>query len=190
MTSDAKIGLLLGLVVIVIIAFLINGLPSLLNSASSEGVVKTSIASYGTPSVGLSDKADQAVKAINDLTEPAQNYRDIRYTTVLPANAAAEVSNAETQTARNNNEREKSVAAEALSKVRTFADKNLSDNKKSSTKKIPSEYTVRNGDSLWQIASVFLGDGERYYEIVELNRDIIYDAEDISVGMCLKLPRR
>ncbi len=179
MTSDAKIGLLLGLVVIVIIAFLINGLPSLLNSASSDGVVKTSIASYRTPSVGLSDKADRAVKAINDLTEPAQNYRDVRYTTVLPANAVADV----------NNERKKSVAASLLSKVRTFADKNLS-SIKSSTKKISSEYTIRSGDSLWQIASVFLGDGERYYEIVELNRDIIYDAEDISVGMCLKLPRR
>ncbi len=179
MTSDAKIGLLLGLVVIVIIAFLINGLPSLLNSAPSEGVVKTSIVNYRTPSVGLSDKADRAVKAINDLTEPAQNYRDVRYTTVLPASAAAGV----------NNERKKSVTAGVLNKVRTFADKNLS-HSKSSTKKIPSEYTVRSGDSLWKIASMFLGDGERYYEIVELNRDIIYDAEDISVGMCLKLPRR
>ncbi len=186
MTSDAKIGLLLGLVVIVIIAFLINGLPSLLNSASSEGVIKTSIASYKTPSVGLSDKADQAVKAIKNLTVPAGNYRDVRYTAVLPA---AGVSNAETKPARNNNERKKSVAAGLLSKARTFADKNLS-HIKSSTKKIPSEYTVRSGDSLWQIASVFLGDGERYYEIVELNRDIIYDAEDISVGMSLKLPRR
>ncbi len=179
MTSDAKIGLLLGLVVIVIIAFLINGLPSLLNSASSEGVVKTSIVGYKTASVGLSDKADQAVKAINDLTGPARSYRDVRYTAVLPASAAAGV----------NNERKKSAAAGLLNKVRTFADKNLS-SIKSSTKKIPSEYTVRSGDSLWQIASVFLGDGERYYEIVELNRDIIYDAEDISVGMCLKLPRR
>ena len=189
MTSDAKIGLLLGLIVIVIIAFLINGLPSLLNSAPSDGVIKTSIASYKTPSVGLSDKADRAVKAISDLTEPAQNYRDVRYSTALPANAIAGVSNAEKQNARNNNERKKSVAAGLLTKVRTFADKNLS-SVKSFTKKIPSEYTVRNGDSLWQIASVFLGDGERYYEIVELNADIIYDAEDISVGMCLKLPRR
>jgi len=185
MTSDAKIGLLLGLVVIVIIAFLINGLPSLLNSASADGVVKTSIVGYKTASVGLSDKAAQAVKAIKDLTEPAPNYRDVRYTAVLPAG----VSNAETKPARNSNEGKKSAAERLLSKVRTFADKNLS-SIKSSTKKIPSEYTVRNGDSLWQIASVFLGDGERYYEIVELNRDIIYDAEDISVGMCLKLPRR
>ncbi len=189
MTSDAKIGLLLGLVVIVIIAFLINGLPSLLNSAHSEGVVKTSIASYGTASVGLSDKADQAVKAIKDLTEPEQSYREVRYTAVLPASAAGDVSNAKTKPARNSNERKKSVTAGVLNKVRTFADKNLS-NTKIPTKKIPSKYTVRSGDSLWLIASRFLGDGERYYELLELNRDIIYDAEDISVGMSLKLPRR
>ena len=41
MTSDAKIGLLLGLGVIVIIAFLINGLPGLLNSASSDTLLLT-----------------------------------------------------------------------------------------------------------------------------------------------------
>lgn len=189
MTSDAKIGLLLGLVVIVIIAFLINGLPGLLNSGSSEVEVKTSIASYKSPSVGLSDKADKAVKAIKDLTEPAQNYRDVRYTAVLPANASADVSNAERETTQNTNKQKGSVTTGVLSKVRKYAGKNLS-NIKSSRRTIPSEYTVREGDSLWQIASVFLGDGERYYEIVELNRDIIYDAEDISVGMCLKLPRR
>lgn len=178
MTSDAKIGLLLGLGVIIIIAFLINGLPSLLGSDSADDVVKTSITNYTIPSMGLSDKADQAVKAIKDLSPPTQNYRDVRYTAVLPANASADVSKAVTKHGEG-----------FLSKARTFADKKLSKIKRSG-KKIPSEYTVRNGDSLWRIASMFLGDGERYYEIVELNRGIIYDAEDISVGMCLKLPRR
>lgn len=41
MTADAKVGLLLGLFFIVLIAFLINGFPSFLQSAAAEDVVKT-----------------------------------------------------------------------------------------------------------------------------------------------------
>ena len=41
MTADAKVGLLLGLFFIALIAFLINGLPSMLQSAGPEEVVKT-----------------------------------------------------------------------------------------------------------------------------------------------------
>lgn len=48
MTADAKVGLLLGLVFIVIIAFLVNGLPSFLRSAEPEDVVINTI----TPPTG------------------------------------------------------------------------------------------------------------------------------------------
>ena len=41
MTADAKVGLLLGLFFIALIAFLINGLPSMLQSAGPEELVKT-----------------------------------------------------------------------------------------------------------------------------------------------------
>lgn len=43
MTADAKVGLLLGLFFVVLIAFLINGFPSFLQSASAEDVVKTTV---------------------------------------------------------------------------------------------------------------------------------------------------
>lgn len=43
MTADAKVGLLLGLVFIVIIAFLINGLPNFLKAVSPEDVLDTAI---------------------------------------------------------------------------------------------------------------------------------------------------
>ena len=43
MTADAKVGLLLGLVFIVMIAFLINGLPNFLQAASPEDVLDTAI---------------------------------------------------------------------------------------------------------------------------------------------------
>jgi len=47
-------------------------------------------------------------------------------------------------------------------------------------------YTVRRGDSLWDIAERSLGDGARYREIARLNG--IANPSRISVGAVLKLP--
>lgn len=49
-------------------------------------------------------------------------------------------------------------------------------------------YTVVAGDNLWKIASVQLGDGGRWTEIYELNKDIIKAPELIYAGQTLKLP--
>lgn len=56
-------------------------------------------------------------------------------------------------------------------------------------------YTVKAGDSLWAIAEQHLGDGQRYHEIVELNRDrpqpggyTVGQRDGIDPGMVLELP--
>jgi nucleoid-associated protein YgaU len=51
-------------------------------------------------------------------------------------------------------------------------------------------YVVKEGDSLWEIASEQLGDGNRYKEIVKLNSDILSNEDDIQVDMKLKLPAK
>ncbi len=51
-------------------------------------------------------------------------------------------------------------------------------------------YIVKSGDNLWDIALELLGDGTRYQEIVKLNADKIKRANDISIGMKLKIPPR
>ena len=51
-------------------------------------------------------------------------------------------------------------------------------------------YTVKEGDSLYRIAQNLLGDGERYDEIYKVNKDKLSSANDIRVGMKLKLPER
>ena len=57
MTSEAKIGLLLGLVFIFIIAFIINGLPSFWHkSDSGEIAVVTESAADDTAGVGVMNK--------------------------------------------------------------------------------------------------------------------------------------
>jgi nucleoid-associated protein YgaU len=54
----------------------------------------------------------------------------------------------------------------------------------------PTEtYTTRRGDSLWKIAERQLGDGRRYIELVDLNRDALQGRPDfIPVGMKLQVP--
>ncbi|HEY5140445.1 MAG TPA: hypothetical protein VIJ25_14180, partial [Methylococcales bacterium] len=53
MTTDAKIGLLLGLVFIVIIAFVINGLPSFHNNSASNDLTRDYVTGVGNKPVGL-----------------------------------------------------------------------------------------------------------------------------------------
>jgi nucleoid-associated protein YgaU len=51
------------------------------------------------------------------------------------------------------------------------------------------EYTVKRGDSLWRIADRMLGDGARYVEIVDLNRDLLHGRPNfILSGTVLKVP--
>lgn len=51
-----------------------------------------------------------------------------------------------------------------------------------------STYTVKSGDCLWNIAKKYLGDGSRYMEIYNLNRDKIKNPNLIYVGQVLSLP--
>lgn len=50
------------------------------------------------------------------------------------------------------------------------------------------QYVVREGDSLWRVASAQLGDGSRYREIYRLNAGILEDEDILRVGTRLKLP--
>ena len=51
-----------------------------------------------------------------------------------------------------------------------------------------TEYVVQEGDSLWAIAQNHFGDGKRYADILRLNKDKIKNADDVVVGIHLKLP--
>lgn len=50
-------------------------------------------------------------------------------------------------------------------------------------------HTVAPGDNLWDIADRYLGDGQRYREIVAANPDLLAGtASDLSVGWTLRIP--
>lgn len=51
-----------------------------------------------------------------------------------------------------------------------------------------TQYTVKKGDTLWAISKKYLGNGERYKEIYNLNKDILKSPSLIYPGQVLKLP--
>jgi nucleoid-associated protein YgaU len=49
-------------------------------------------------------------------------------------------------------------------------------------------YRVRTGDTLWNIAKQSLGSGERWTEIMRMNRDVLPDINRLQDGLILRLP--
>lgn len=51
------------------------------------------------------------------------------------------------------------------------------------------EYTIEEGDTLYKIASKTLGDGKRWQELFNANKDRLKDPDTVTVGMKLRIPR-
>lgn len=50
-------------------------------------------------------------------------------------------------------------------------------------------YTIVSGDTLWGIASKFLGNGSRHTEIFEENKEVIEDPNLIFPGQKIRIPK-
>jgi len=50
-------------------------------------------------------------------------------------------------------------------------------------------YIIESGDTLWGIAAKFLGNGSKYPEIFEANREVIEDPDKIFVGQKIRIPK-
>lgn len=286
MASDAKIGLLLGLVFIFIIALVINGLPSFHEDGSNNQLTTNMVSSQNNPPAiaakerGVINLKEVVEKRPTQVELPFAGNRDILPATAVPENVsvAKEPTAVETiiaaaaEAVASKEEGQKAESDEAaLSKIyvvgqgdslagiarkvygteegnkkvniaRIFdanrkllkspdeieigqqlvipvlsasaSDKGKITNVLSKTEftKVESigkrhlvlvanghrpeqaeqnsEYVVREGDSLWQIAAEKLGDGNRYNEIVKLNAGVLNGEDSLSVGMRLKMPAR
>ena len=50
-------------------------------------------------------------------------------------------------------------------------------------------YEIQKGDTLWAIAAEHLGNGAKYTEIFEANREVIQDPDKIYPGQKIRIPK-
>lgn len=188
MTSDAKIGLLLGLVFIFLIAFIINGLPGF-SKDTNNNKLSTNMVSFENTPPGLAAKERKARQAFGS-AEPVEKTpsefqaqtkeNNLRFTAELskPTLAATDLPEAE-----------KVTSVQPL----TAAAKDANRRVKSSEPALPKIYVVTNGDSLAVIARKVYGcqDGNKKINITRLfqaNRGILKSPDEIYVGQRLTIP--
>ena len=173
MTSDAKIGLLLGLVFIFIIAFIINGLPRFRSDTNSSELTATWL-SQQDESPGIADRERKAQEVFNrtkqakkelvdEVQRPSEGEEDIRFKMPLPAPAP------------------------------TANDKTKTRKPESVKPALPKTYVVTEGDNLAVIAQKFYGaeEGNRKMNVVRIfraNRELLESPDEIHVGQELTIP--
>jgi LysM repeat protein len=82
------------------------------------------------------------------------------------------------------------VVASVAPLPQTAAPVHITTSPASQREQVTVHYTVKHGDSLWKIAERLLGDGARYTDLVELNRDVLSGRPDFIVsGTVLRVPK-
>lgn len=190
MTSDAKVGLLLGLAFIFLIAFIINGLPGFHGDRGNNELTINGSSS----SLGLADGQRRASEAFNrtELVKK-QPYKahippmadDVRFEIPLPESSSVEKETNKTIGIKSPVHVELSSPAVA---------KKTEDEKTDSAKPAsPKVYVVCEGDNLAAIAKKFYGPQEgnkriNVDRIFEANRKLLKSPHEIYVGQKLIIP--
>ena len=191
MTSDAKIGLLLGLVFIFIIAFIINGLPSFHNDSNNNELTTNMVGSQNNPP-GLAAK-ERKVQEVFNWTEPVKKQpfrvqlpptgnQNIRFTAPLPKNTSVVKETGKTieinRTTTPRPPRPVITKKRAAQIVKPTP---------------PKVYVVGEGDNLTVIAKKFYGsrDGNKRINVARIfdaNRRFLKSPDELYVGQRLIIP--
>lgn len=209
MTSDAKIGLILGLVFIFIIAFIINGLPKIHGETNSDELT-TNLVGLRNEQVGLGAKERRASEAYNwseRLREESANKRRSssadnsgnRYEALLPDYASVVKDNLAGKTVSNGD-------AKGGGPLRTVDKKQpapgpVGNRKGRENRPAPADiksvkpqiHTVVDGDNLSVIAKKVYGseEGNRWVNITrifEANRKVLKSRDEVFIGQKLIIP--
>ncbi len=202
MTSDAKVGLLLGLIFIFIIAFVLNGLPRFRNAANNSELTTNMVNSHNdTLGIGTRErKAQEFVdfqkqlgeQTFEEVPTPTENTEDVRFTMELPKNMFAEEDKSNEEVA----ERDEPISFNPFEPIVSAS---VIDEQPETTKPepvrpaAPKIYVVSEGDSLSDIAKKYYGDleGNRIINVTRIfqaNRKILKSPHDIVVGQKLVIP--
>jgi len=201
MTSDAKIGLLLGLIFIFVIAFIINGLPRFQGVKNSSELTTTMVsAPNGTLGIGGNERKAQEgfdwpapanEQPRTNVKMPIESEQDIRFTMPLPQETPVATDTAIAETAR---EAESPPSQSVEPAAVTPPQENVQADKPEPAKPAsPRIYVVAEGDTLGDIAQKLYGSGEgtnreNVMRIFEANRQLLESPDEIDVGQKLTIP--
>lgn len=190
MTADAKVGLLLGLVFIVLIAFLINGLPGFLNPPSKLNVMPED----QKPNTNITIQAEKVVQAmtppstVRDSAPPKEERATVPLQADKPVvqESAPQPKQTETVVPVPAGDADK-AATPKPAEIKTVEQQPV---------KPPSElrtYVVQPGDNLSKIAVAMYGSelGNKLTTVqalYEANKDKMKTASDILPGKKLVVP--
>ena len=199
MTSDAKIGLLLGLVFIFIIAFAINGLPRF-HSNSSE-LTTNMVSSPDSLGIAGNERKVQEVfnrtgqdkeEPIEEVRAPIEEKENIRFKMPLPS----DISVAKDTSIMETPDEIEPAAPEPVEPARPaqIPEEKIVVKKTEPAKPVLSKvYTVSEGDTLANIAKKFYGSEEgnkraNVAKIFEANHQLLKAIDEIYVGQKLIIP--
>lgn len=204
MTSDAKIGLLLGLVFIFIIAFVINGLPSFHKSTGDNELTTNMIGSQNNPP-GLGAKERRAQDLIEQesqsrgqgdvsgtsAAESPGSAEQVRYVTPLPQGAISSQPVIEVVSEQSGIGTASGLTARP--QATTEQSRRQPQQVSAPEKAQPKTYIVAAGDTLAVIAKKIYGSeqGNRKINIDRIfkaNRNVLSSPDEIYRGQKLVIP--
>ena len=195
MTSDAKVGLLLGLFFIFVIAFIINGLPRF--RSDTNGNELTTMANSPNDSyIGSNERKAQVSlrqerpvrnrrESVEEAQETTRDGGKVRYKRPLSQDNVAVKDEPVTASSEGTVE-SKAQAPDANEQTKVNKPKPYQSN-------LPKIYVVQAGDNLAKIAQKFYGP-ERGNKILNVNKifdanhRLLKSADDIDVGQKLIIP--
>lgn len=186
MTSDAKTGLLLGLVFIFIIAFIINGMPGFQGERNNNELTGSMVDSRNKPlGIGTAEreviKQEELVRQrpLVEVESRSVVDKDIRFATALPKSRSAA----------------KAVEVKAVPSAESLfaVEKKKVRVVESSKSALPKVYVVAGGDSLAIIAEKFYGaeEGNRRINVArifESNSNNLKSPDAIYAGQRIIIP--
>ncbi len=206
MTSDAKIGLLLGLVFIFIIAFIINGLPNF-HKHRDNNELTTNIVSIHDSPPGIGTKERQVIsqqvhyqaplpKRTVAVEETAKSAETKSAVPVAPEQVAAKMVTAQPPAAdeQSSTETAEQAQAPAPPMSQTETAKTAAADQAAPAQPVSGKiYTVVSGDSLVSISKKFYGAEQgvktaNINKLFEANKDTIKSADSIEIGQKLIIP--
>ncbi|MFZ0035744.1 MAG: LysM peptidoglycan-binding domain-containing protein [Sedimentisphaerales bacterium] len=186
MASDAKVGLLLGLVFIFIIALVINGLPSFHESGNNNELTTNKVGLQNNPPAIAAKERREVINLKEAIVkEPLK---------VEPTSAASQDIQPAAASPENAPVVEETAAMQAIvAAAQDVAGKDESHKTESNEAVSSKTYVVGEGDSLASIARKFYGSKEggkkiNVTRIFEANRNVLKSPNAIYVGQKLVIP--